>query len=50
MPVGLILKEPNLGTALITAMIGGALFFAAGVRWWKFVLVAGGVAFAAPIA
>jgi len=39
-PVGLILKEPNLGTALITAMLGGALFFAAGVRWWKFVLVA----------
>jgi rod shape determining protein RodA len=39
-PVGLILKEPNLGTAAITAMLGGAVFFAAGVRWWKFVLVA----------
>jgi rod shape determining protein RodA len=39
LPVGLILKEPNLGTALITAMIGGAVFFAAGVRWWKFALV-----------
>ena len=39
-PVGLILKEPNLGTALITAMLGGAMFFAAGVRWWKFALVA----------
>ena len=39
-PVGLILKEPNLGTAAITAMLGGAIFFAAGVRWWKFVLVA----------
>jgi rod shape determining protein RodA len=38
-PVGLILKEPNLGTAAITAMLGGAIFFAAGVRWWKFVLV-----------
>ena len=38
-PVGLILKEPNLGTAMITVMLGGALFFAAGVRWWKFVLV-----------
>ena len=33
-PVGLILKEPNLGTAAITAMLGAALFFAAGVRWW----------------
>ena len=39
-PVGLILKEPNLGTAMITALLGGAMFFAAGVRWWKFLLVA----------
>jgi rod shape determining protein RodA len=39
LPVGLILKEPNLGTALITAMLGGSVFFAAGVRWWKFALV-----------
>jgi len=39
LPVGLILKEPNLGTAFITAMIGGSLLFAAGVRWWKFALV-----------
>jgi rod shape determining protein RodA len=38
-PVALILKEPNLGTAAITALLGGAMFFAAGVRWWKFVLV-----------
>jgi rod shape determining protein RodA len=39
-PVGLILKEPNLGTAAITAMLGAAIFFAAGVRWWKFLLIA----------
>ncbi|MEA2741865.1 MAG: rod shape determining protein RodA [Acetobacteraceae bacterium] len=39
LPVGLILKEPNLGTAAITVMLGGAMFFAAGVRWWKFLLV-----------
>ena len=39
LPVGLILKEPNLGTAFITAMIGAAVMFAAGVRWWKFALV-----------
>jgi rod shape determining protein RodA len=38
-PVALILKEPNLGTAAITMMLGGAIFFAAGVRWWKFMLV-----------
>lgn len=49
-PVGLILKQPNLGTALITGMIGAAVFFAAGVRLWKFALGAGAVAIAAPIA
>jgi rod shape determining protein RodA len=37
-PTALIVKEPNLGTAVIVAVIGGAMFFAAGVRWWKFVL------------
>jgi rod shape determining protein RodA len=40
LPVGLILKEPNLGTAMIVALLGAAMFFAAGVRWWKFLLVA----------
>jgi rod shape determining protein RodA len=50
LPVGLILKEPNLGTAVITAMVGAAVFFAAGVRWWKFLLVALPVPFAAHIA
>jgi rod shape determining protein RodA len=49
LPVGLILKEPNLGTAAITAMVGAAVFFAAGVRWWKFVLVALPIPFAARI-
>ncbi|WP_439597318.1 rod shape-determining protein RodA [Falsiroseomonas sp.] len=50
LPAGLILKQPNLGTALITMMVGGAVFFAAGVRLWKFAIVLGGVAVAAPIA
>jgi len=49
-PVALILKEPNLGTAMITLMLGGAMFFAAGVRWWKFVLVALPVPFIAQFA
>ena len=49
-PVGLILKQPNLGTGLITAMIGGAVFFAAGVRLWKFALILAAVGTAAPIA
>jgi rod shape determining protein RodA len=50
LPVGLILKEPNLGTAVITGTIGAAIFLAAGVRWWKFVLVIGGLAGALPLA
>ncbi|MDR3535943.1 MAG: rod shape-determining protein RodA [Acetobacteraceae bacterium] len=49
-PVGLILKEPNLGTAAITGIVGAAVFFAAGVRWWKFLLVALPVPFAARLA
>ena len=49
-PVALILKEPNLGTAVITAAVGAAVFFGAGVRWWKFVLVALPVPFAAKVA
>jgi rod shape determining protein RodA len=46
-PVGLILREPNLGTAMITVMLGGVIFFAAGVRWWMFGLVLVPVPFAA---
>ncbi len=49
-PVVLIVKEPNLGTAVITALLGAAVFFAAGVRWWKFLLVALPIPFAARIA
>ena len=49
-PVGLILKEPNLGTAMITLLVGGAVFFAAGVRWWKFALILLPAPFAAQFA
>ncbi len=49
-PVVLVLKQPNLGTALITLMVAGSVFFAAGVRWWKFALVLAAVAIAAPVA
>lgn len=38
-PTGLVLKQPDLGTAGMLMMVAGAIFFAAGVRWWKFVLV-----------
>ncbi len=49
-PVALILKQPNLGTAVITALVAGVVFFAAGVRWWKFALVALAIGAAAPLA
>ena len=48
-PVALILKEPNLGTAVITGLVGGAVFLAAGVRWWKIALVVLPIPFAAQI-
>jgi len=49
LPVVLILKEPNLGTAVITALIGATVMLGAGVRWWKFALVIAVIAIAAPL-
>jgi rod shape determining protein RodA len=49
-PVALILKEPNLGTAVITAIVGFTVFLGAGVRWWQVGLVVASVGAAAPIA
>lgn len=44
-PVGLVMKQPDLGTAMLLLMTSGAVFFFAGVRLWKFALVIiGGVA------
>jgi rod shape determining protein RodA len=50
LPVGLILKEPNLGTGVITAIVGAAVCLGAGVRWWKFGLLAALAGIAAPMA
>jgi rod shape determining protein RodA len=49
LPVGLILKEPNLGTAVITALIGSTVMLGAGVRWWKFAILVAVIAIAAPV-
>ncbi len=35
-PTLLVLRQPDLGTAFLLSMIGAAMFFLAGVRWWKF--------------
>jgi rod shape determining protein RodA len=40
-PVGLVLRQPDLGTAGMLAVGGVTMFFIAGIRMWKFVL--GGV-------
>lgn len=42
-PVVLVLMQPNLGTALIILMIGGAVMLLAGVSWWYFAVVISGV-------
>ncbi|AZL16443.1 rod shape-determining protein RodA [Rickettsiales endosymbiont of Stachyamoeba lipophora] len=39
LPFILILKQPDLGTAMILLLISGIIFFAAGVAWWKFATV-----------
>ncbi|MEO1090835.1 MAG: rod shape-determining protein RodA [Pseudomonadota bacterium] len=48
-PAVLVLKQPDLGTAVMLLATGGLLLFLAGVRWWKFALVAASVAAALPV-
>lgn len=47
-PVGLVISQPDLGTALLLLMGGGAMMFLAGVHWAYFasviVLAVGGIA------
>lgn len=49
-PVGLVLLQPNLGTALLLTLASGAVFFTGGVRWWKFVIVIAIAAILLPMA
>lgn len=39
-PVTLVFRQPDLGTAVMLVVGAGAMFFIAGVRIWKFVVVA----------
>lgn len=41
-PMALVLKQPNLGTALVLLMVGGAVMFLAGVSLWYFAFAAAG--------
>jgi rod shape determining protein RodA len=49
-PAALVLKQPDLGTAMVLVMAGGAMFFLAGVRWWMFLLVLVAGSGAVPVA
>lgn len=49
-PAMLVLKQPDLGTAVLLCAGGVAILFLAGVAWWKFGIAAALAAGAAPIA
>jgi rod shape determining protein RodA len=49
-PAALVMKQPDLGTAMMLVLGGAAMFFIAGVRLWQFgIVLAGGMA-AVPLA
>jgi rod shape determining protein RodA len=50
LPVLLVLKQPDLGTAMMLLAAGGALLFLAGVPVWMFIVAAAGALMAAPLA
>ena len=49
-PAALVLKQPDLGTTGMLVLAAGAVFFCAGVRWWKFAIVFVGGCAAVPLA
>jgi rod shape determining protein RodA len=49
-PVGLVMVQPDLGTALMVLLGGAALLFVAGVRLWMFMAAAIGAIGCLPIA
>ncbi|MFP5374691.1 MAG: rod shape-determining protein RodA [Gammaproteobacteria bacterium] len=50
LPTGLILLQPDFGTAMLVAASGGFALYLAGLSWWWFAAAAGAVAAAAPAA
>ena len=50
LPVVLVFKQPDLGTAMMLALSAAAMLFLAGVRIWKFALVFAVAGAAAPVA
>jgi len=50
LPAALVMKQPDLGTALMLVLGGGVMFFLAGVRLWQFGLVLAAGMAAVPVA
>jgi len=49
-PAALVMKQPDLGTALMLVLGGGVMFFLAGVRLWMFAVVFAAAGSMVPIA
>ncbi len=49
-PAALVFKQPDLGSALLLTVTSGVIFFLAGVRVWKFIIVGGSALAIIPIA
>jgi rod shape determining protein RodA len=49
-PTVLIVRQPDLGTALLVAAAGMFALFLAGLQWWKIGAMLGGLAAAVPVA
>jgi rod shape determining protein RodA len=47
-PTLLVMRQPDLGTAMILIFCGAALFFMSGVQWWKFVIAGSSIMVAIP--
>lgn len=48
-PTILVVRQPDLGTAIMLSMVSAILFFLAGVRLWKFMVLGVSAIVAAPI-
>jgi rod shape determining protein RodA len=48
-PVGLVVEQPDLGTAILLTISGGTIFFAAGLAWRYFIITGLAVLGAIPI-
>ena len=50
LPAGLVLRQPDLGTAVLLVLGGASILFLAGMRLWKVALAGGAVIGAVPVA